>query len=78
MNIKEIKEFNFLNPEGIEVSLDNFKTEQEANNYLDKWIGYFEKKGFYLSPIFGKITLDKLKDYCEPVTVEMTLRADNK
>lgn len=70
--LETIKEFNFLDPQGNEISFKNFDSRDKANEYLDKWVSFYKGKNYY-SPILGLIPFEKIKDFCEPIEIELSL-----
>jgi len=57
------KLFNILSPDGLTISMDNFKTKEEALNYFAEWKKRFELQGYYSSNN-GRIDLEDLEDEC--------------
>ena len=57
------KLFNILSPDGLTISMDNFKTKEEALNYFAEWKKRFELQGYYSSND-GRIDLEDLEDEC--------------
>jgi len=57
------KLFNILSPDGLTISMDNFKTKEEALNYFAEWKKRFELQGYYSSND-GRIDLEDLEDKC--------------
>jgi len=57
------KLFNILSPDGLTISMDNFKTKEEALSYFAEWKKRFELQGYYSSNN-GRIDLEDLEDEC--------------
>lgn len=62
-------EYNYLSPDGVTISEDNFKTIEEANLFLNEWIKGFEKQGYYSSNN-GKIPIYEIAGHCKFVEFE--------
>lgn len=60
-----IVEYNYLSPDGITISMDNFSNRVEAQTFFIEWQKRFEKQGYYSSSHYGRIPLDILSDFCQ-------------
>ena len=59
--------FNFLSPDGISISMDDFPTEHKALLFFEQWKKQFERQGYYSSNDYGRIPLDVLHQFCEAI-----------
>ena len=66
----KIMAYNVLSPDGFTISIDDFKTPEEAHNYLLKWKERFKNQGYYSSNR-GKIHFDEILDHCRPISYEI-------
>lgn len=66
----KIMEYNILSPDGFTISIDNFKTPEEADNYALEWKEKFKKQGYYSSNR-GKIHFDEILNYCRPISCDI-------
>jgi hypothetical protein len=46
-----------------------FDTKEDAMNAFNEWKKNFENQGYYSSSQYGRISLDKLFDYCELIEI---------
>lgn len=61
-------EYNYLSPDGISISMENFSTKKAAHQYLKQWIKRFERQGYYSSNK-GRIELEHLEECCTFVEI---------
>jgi|GEM_PF-6392994 len=60
-----IVEYNYLSPDGITLSMNNFPTKEQAQSFLYEWKKRFEKQGYYSSNRYGRIPVTILSDFCQ-------------
>lgn len=63
------KRFNYLSPDGFDIFMDDYATEEEANAALDLWVTQYVRQGYYSSNS-GRIPLADLPDLCTLTTYE--------
>ena len=61
--------YNILSPDGITITMDNFKSKALANKAFTLWRKRFELQGYYSSS-YGKIALTELKHTCQMITIK--------
>ncbi len=58
--------YDVISPDGFAINREElYKSLKEANTALNKFVKRFEKQGYYSSVKYGRIKLDKLKEYCK-------------
>jgi hypothetical protein len=64
------KQFNVISPDGFPMyHSKTFDTREDAMTAFNEWKKNFENQGYYSSSQYGRISLDKLFDYCELIEI---------
>ncbi len=67
--------YNILSPDGFTISIEDFNTPEEADNFAIEWVEKFRKQGYYSSNR-GKIHFDDILDHCRPISYDIDLLVD--
>ena len=57
-----------ISPDGFPIGPDDYKTEQDAKDALEKWLLRYKEQGYY-SANYGRIPYDQIKGNCEIITL---------
>jgi len=68
--------YNILSPDGFKLRHEDFKTEQDAINYFNKWKEGFVQQGYY-SANNRRIDLADLEDEVEIITIKTETNGGN-
>ena len=67
--------YNILSPDGFTISMEDFNTPEEAENYALEWKEKFRNQGYYSSNK-GRILFDEILDHCKPISYNIDLIDD--
>ena len=60
--------YNFLSPDGITITQDDYPTPEKAKEALTAFVDRFKTQGYYSSNA-GRIAVADLEDNCKFITV---------
>lgn len=56
--------FNIQSPDWFDISMELFKTAEEAWAYFEVWKARFQNQGYYSTRKWEQIPLEEIKDRC--------------
>lgn len=64
------KKFNVLSPDGFPITReDTYSSPAKALKAATEWAKRYVSQGYYSSPTFGRIPIDRIVSYCKIVEV---------